>query len=325
MRHLPRVASFAVVVVTLFSLAGCGADRHDPLRPSASTSTGASGARPYLEEGAAAAVATANQSGFYPLTVGNAWRYATHFEVTLIDSAGNASRGPSESHVIDRVLDRVRSFPDREYIVEDSFERLPDGTRQYFQPILYRQDQAGLYELDSPPDVPGARPLASGDARARRAAAIAASFGGRVSTAAVIDLLDRMDRATGAAFAPAASHSPSVARGRPGGVLSDEITRLSYPMHPGTHWVIRADPLFDSTVEAIEAIDEPAGRFTGARIRIHSDVFGPRDNVHTWYGRDGYLRLTAHLEGVATDDTGRPVGTFLSDIREDLIALHLVR
>jgi hypothetical protein len=128
-------------------------------------------------------------------------------------------------------------------------------------------------------------------------------------------LLARLDHATGAALA---------ARSR-GGVLDHEITRLAYPLHPGAHWVIRADPRFESTVMSLGPIDEPAGRFAGARIRVDSDVFGPRDRVELRYGRDGVLGLSAHLEGVATDESGNVIGIMVAEQRQDLAALTLRR
>src|SRR6185503_21276890 len=49
-------------------------------------------------------------------------------------------------------------------------------------------------------------------------------------------------------------------RGRPGGALEGEITRLRYPLHPGARWTIRESPLFTAVVEDQEILDLPAGR-----------------------------------------------------------------
>src|SRR5436190_23469593 len=87
-----RASTRAIASLALLVLIGCGIDRHDPLRPTDASLR----ARPFVEEGAASALATANSSGFYPLVIGNAWTYATRFEITLIDSAGNASLGDAE-------------------------------------------------------------------------------------------------------------------------------------------------------------------------------------------------------------------------------------
>ncbi|HTM57805.1 MAG TPA: hypothetical protein VL123_05260 [Candidatus Udaeobacter sp.] len=323
-------AVIASMILAPILLSGCGVDRRDPLRPIASSRSDASLSRPFAEEGAGTPTplaASAEAGGFYPLSIGNAWTYDTRFEMTLIDSAGNAFRGPAESHVIDRSLTGTISSLDREYVQETSFQRVPGGPSQILAPVFYRQDRSGLYELDLVPPGTPARPMTSADLRSRRAAAIAASLGGRVSAVSVMNLLDRIDRATGVAFGAtaAASHAPTLAGGRPGGVLPDEITRLQYPLRPGQHWVIRGDPLFESTVEAMESVDEPAGRFNGARIRINSDLFGANDRVHTWYGRDGFLKLSAHVEGIATDEAGNVIGRLLSDMSEDLSAIVLVK
>ena len=102
----PRVATLVTAVFLALAVAACGVDRRNPLRPSASSSADPIHARPAIGAGTVTNGALAGGSetggGFYPLAIGNAWTYDSRFEITLMDSAGNALSGESESDVIDR-------------------------------------------------------------------------------------------------------------------------------------------------------------------------------------------------------------------------------
>ena len=58
-------------------------------------------------------------------------------------------------------------------------------------------------------------------------------------------------------------------------------------------------------------------------IRISSELSGPDDHVHVWYGRAGFLKLVAHFESDATDPDGNVIGRFIADESEDLLELAL--
>ncbi len=110
----------------------------------------------------------------------------------------------------------------------------------------------------------------------------------------------------------------------PGGPLSEEITRLRYPLRPGASWTVREDPFFGSTVEAMEVVKLPPGRFPAARIRMKSEFYGPNDRVRLWFGRSGELGHQYHLEASATDYMGNVIGTILFDETEMLTDIDLV-
>jgi len=109
------------------------------------------------------------------------------------------------------------------------------------------------------------------------------------------------------------------------GPLSGEIALLRYPLAPSKTWHVREDPLFVYTVEGQESLDLPAGSFTGWRIRIDSDLFGPDVLAHVWYGRDGLLQLQAHVVGQITDENGNVIGTIVSDQVQSLSEISLVK
>ena len=116
-----------------------------------------------------------------------------------------------------------------------------------------------------------------------------------------------------------------VLQGPPGGVLPDEITLLKYPLHPSQEWTIRDDPFYVfGAVEAHEVLDLPPGRMNGYKIRIDNGLFGPSDWGYVWYGRDGYLGLTAHLETEILDPNGNPMGALVFDEHTLLESLDLV-
>lgn len=319
----PRDAALPLVLLATLAIGGCGVDRNNPLRPTVSSPGNPGVARSAVESRAITLgrnVPSGTAEGgaaFYPLAIGNSWSYATSFQFTVLDSAGNVLEAFDDAGTSDRSLTGLASIFGRDYVEEDWIDHNSSQPDPIPFAVFYRQDRAGLYEADPPftsvATMPARPAYAAIGPASRRGAAILKAFHGRVSRDAVDALLARLDHVTGGAFAT---------RSR-GGVLDHEITRLSYPLHPGAHWVIRADPRFESTVERFGPIDEPAGRFVGARIRIDSEFFGPRDHVELRYGRDGFLGLSAHLEGIATDEAGNVIGTTVVEQRQDLTALAL--
>jgi hypothetical protein len=93
----------------------------------------------------------------------------------------------------------------------------------------------------------------------------------------------------------------------------EDLTRLLYPVQVGKEWTIRPDPLFATSVEALESLDLPGGDQEAYRLRITSDLFGANDSALLWYGTDGFLGHSFHLEAVVIDSYGDPIGTMLWD------------
>jgi hypothetical protein len=265
-----------------------------------------------------------NKGRFYPLAIGNVWFYSRVFSLD-----GEIT---STSQITQELVGHEELFG-RTYVLEESrlTESAFGGTRVFTTWVRFRQDRAGLYEaIKQPPTTTGGRPSPKGDGRNITLAAGQSGVDWLVSKvapgdqfaayrAALIRNLELhemiRDLARSASFATAASP--------PGGPKTEEITRLRYPLHPGQSWTIRESPFFGSTVEQREILALPVGRRAAWRIRIDSELFGPDDEVYLWYSRCGRLGLYARLEGVAMDENGDVIGTFVTEENELLEGLDL--
>jgi len=198
----------------------------------------------------------------------------------------------------------------------------------------YRQDATGLYVADvatSEPPVLDAGSGQTGSVASKQGASAAR----RTLPAGISARLPKAERDAYAiawerlqarmADVRSLARFDAATVGPPGGILSGEITRLRYPLHPRAAWVIRSEPLFTSTVEAAEPLDLPAGNFPAWRIRLGSGLFGPDDTAHVWYSRSGQLALRYHLVGIATDIDGNEIGRLVADWDEVLSNLALVK
>jgi hypothetical protein len=92
--------------------------------------------------------------------------------------------------------------------------------------------------------------------------------------------------------------------GRAGEAASDERELLHYPLHVGSSWQVR--PVFEVfwTVEALQVLSTPAGKFPAWEIDVSIYLANPGDFAKVWYGRAGRLayRLHADLGGGFTGD-----------------------
>lgn len=223
----------------------------------------------------------------------------------------------------------------RFYTVELTTQTTLGGVSTYW--VLYRQDHSGLYEADVVDQTPPCVEVsamgtghARGPAPSDRAAwdALAARISEPTRLAACRAAWEKLqarvaathDALVGLVPGPA---SPAASRG----LMSNEITRLRYPLAPKQRWVIRSDPLFSvsAVVEGGEALHLPAGLFPSVRIRLLSPQYGRNDVVRYWYGRDGFLKLQEHFESVTVvDEEGRPVDVWSFDVLQVLDGLWLV-
>ena len=245
------------------------------------------------------------QGEFYPLSIGNTWTYTG--ERSMRFGAGPAY---TLSRDETRTITGTEELFGREYMLEEQFIIAgsvfgEDDTITYW--LRHRQDRAGLYEADvAMSDPPGEdseaasltgrdlnTDLGTWDELWRRSVdgleyidpevierAKIAHF---IKINAVNELLGRR---TGSALLS----------GPPGGILPDEIQRLRYPLHPEQEWIIRDSPLFYSIVEGMDVLDLPAGRINGWRVFIYNEFLDDNDIVHFWFGRQGFLAMTVHLE-----------------------------
>jgi hypothetical protein len=164
---------------------------------------------------------------------------------------------------------------------------------------LWRQDRSGLFLYQSDVSSPSA-PLAARALRGLDATQVAAF------DRALRNIAAKRDAAQG--LGPPAELSTRRNGSTFRGVGPHEITFLRYPLRPGATWEGR--PGFNVwTVEALEPIASPAGRFHSARLRIEvPDFFGPDDTARTWWGMPGEVKREYHLFGDATDENGTVIG-----------------
>jgi hypothetical protein len=315
-RRHPAISSLAGATILLALALGCSRDLPQaPDLQSAPTLAGGQNAP------------TTGNGVYFPLGQGNEWHAVGKARFVTVDLSG-APIGESiaEDDYL-RTIDGTEERFGRVYtLMREVFTESVDGGApdEATNWVRYRQDASGLYEADVDPSTPpGGEPPAVLAAAARaRTRSMPEHLAGSVSVdhrAAFQAAWERL-RARGDAIREAV-------RGPGGGPVrtaeENEITRLRYPLHPGQAWVVRADPEFTSSVEAVENLDIAAGRFTSHRIRIESGLFGPNDRVHLWMSRSGQLALAYHLEIDATDQDGNVIGRVTNDYQDELHDLNL--
>lgn len=328
-RRVPTAHHGVIPAILAAIISGCATPLDSPTAPSISSDRLAGLNRSAGSESWSGGTGFRWKGGFYPLQLGNHWLYRKQLIIAVIPNEGDVPPPFELNSAIDRELICVERRDERDYVVEQAEEQDPYQT--YRSWIRFRQDRTGLYEADvSIRDLPscvvakvstssGRRGVTLADlARrmdelipvgppARQAAFRAAAQRLRERLAIVDAALSRM---TGAS-----SQTTGLGNSGPG-----ELTRLRYPLHPGARWIIRDEPgaTFVASVEGTDVLDLPPGRLRGYRIRISSELFGPADVVHVWYGRSGYLQLVVHIESDAMDSSGAIYGRVVADQREKL-------
>lgn len=258
----------------------------------------------------------------YPLAVGNRWNYTIHTRSTIV-----APSGPQEPSDYDypwtAEITDTQHLGTRDYFLQAEFNPIEvgpnPGPRSGFR---MRQDQSGLFELDSPvfsaavrSDEAGSEPLA-----ATLSAYVDRTFTDITQRAAFERAALRLARQVRMLRRDALGAAPAA----PGGPDPFEISLLRYPLFMGAQWIVRDSPRFARTVVARERVTLPAGSFSAWRLRNTSELFGPNDRVWLWYASAGLVRLTAHLETQATDESGNPIGLLRYDSDQQLVRVHLV-
>ena len=280
-----------------------------------------------------------NHGDFFPLELGNRWQYERMFGVIVVPDGEEPQPPMTVRASIETELTGTEILFGTSYVLME--RRWDEGDRQGTNWYRYRQDRSGLFEADVSIVQPPASGLRVLSTAGESGAPESDAWDGMVRSTLVVELGRRgahpcLRRALDEALARHAMvrdavravgrtvESDPAKAGRPGGQLAQEITRLRYPLHPGATWTIRANPLVTATVEGAENLAIDAGRFMSWRIRIDwPGSFGPRDRVVVWFGRCGELQFAAHLEGIATDENGQPIGTVISDEREVVTEIEL--
>lgn len=315
MKPCPRLTASLLGSLLLLSLlgAGCSPSRMPTMSPVEGDGPASAALTRAVDEPSAAG------AGFYPLALGNTWHFAGRLTVTEYPANAPPSVDLDQARAVTTDLTCVETRNGRDYVVERSLT-LVAGV-EYTDYVRMREDGAGLFEADIASDTP---PDCAGDAAVamRGPGAPGPGRGGDPADALEAGLrgLDaaRRERVS-AALRDAWSRlgvvrellpGPS-AYGRPGdGVGAGELTRLRYPLRPGQRWYIRDEPgfRFESIDDGVISLATPVGRFPAHQIRVVPPVLGPNDFVITYYGRSGFLGVTAHFESVSTDEGGNVTG-----------------
>ena len=266
------------------------------------------------------------QQSFFPLAIGNSWHAASDDHLATIPTGGGPPIDEMTIHTdITRDLTGTEDISGllytlmRETLVSTSPAN-PGGST-YTTWVRYRQDANGLYESDVT-GPPASSNVVAAAVAVRSGAEFPASLRARVPAARVA----AYEKAWGAlqrkisALRDVAADPLSATD-----VASGEITRLDYPLHPGASWTVRQDPHFSSTVEGLEQLSIPAGRFNAYRIRIDNEFLGPEDAVHLWMGRSGQLQFRYRLVQTVTDEDGNEIGEFVATHDEVVDSVSLVR
>ena len=316
-----------VVIPLLIALPGCST----PLEPTTSPSTAVdTGRSPLAAVGAATGTGGALPKGaLFPLQLGNRWHYVDETRIQVVQNGEVIGVSTVFTRQSEREMVCVEQHPEGEYVVE----RITDTSRDLLGVTWtrYRQDVGGLYELDIPLDVPPVCPVplpSPGRERPTAAAMLPDPvMSGRspAELAAYHVAVVRLRERVATIHALLRSAPPQLDLRLPGSARPGEMTRLRYPLRFKSHWIIGDAPNWlTADVVGVDALDLPAGRATGYRIRMRSNLYGPADVVHLWYGGVGYLQLVGHFEVDAVDQSGAVIGRALMDEREQLTELHLV-
>ena len=311
---------------SLVLLSGCG--RQTPTSPVAVNG---------YAFGASDRLAPALQGAFFPLAIGNHWHATSEFHFVIVPLQGPPLGEMTIHGDVARVLVGTETIFGRPYVVMEETTLESDLPPEESQPltdwIRYRQDATGLYEADvdisTPPVFDGAErpaPLA-GAANVGMQRNVTDRIMSSVPAEQVSAFASALERVRQKAeMVQSAFHRGVLPQGvRSGGLLSGEITRLRYPLRPGAAWTIRPDPLFTASVEGVEALDLPAGRFSSYRIRFDSEFFSSPDVVHIWVSRSGQLAFRYHFESNATDVDGNELGKAMTDYDEVVDEVALAR
>jgi hypothetical protein len=315
------IPSWFLVSFVLLATVVTGCARPTPNAPPSSRAN-ASAMGSFLSAG--------GSGGYFPLQIGNRWHAESDFRSTLTTPDGGTGTFTIHANIMREIIG-TETLAGRAYVVEQTVTDEEDAFGPFNSWIRYRQDAAGLYEADvdisQPPVLDSGRSAGPINAALPEARDLPMRLAERLSAdqldayQAAWDVLQKRIVAIRSVHALASGNGAT----HPGGVLADELTRLAYPLRPGATWVIRADPLFGSIVEANGNVVVPAGKFAASQIRITIDGLGPNDVVREWFSRSGQLAFRYHIESVATDVDGNPIGTVSADYDETLRDFSLVR
>jgi hypothetical protein len=339
---LPALERTRAIVLALFTFALAGCAGEDPMGP-VTLEDGLSSPQGAVQSFAGDDAVPEEECHtrpqvreFYPLKVGNSWRYSHLLRLTTTGTG--SGEDPLEFHAtVDRELIGTESLSERQYVVEE--ERFIEGDQPedtFLAWTRYRQDRQGLYYLNictcTPPDlegdaeVPVVAARLNTEATSRPASDV---FRGRVSRNFSAPFARAWERHASllAKAKNALSVAPQAIDGarKPGGPDEDENQLLRYPLRPGSSWVVSTEIGLTWTVEQLVLLRLPAGRFPAYRIRVRFPGLSATDRLYIWYGPAGRLAHRIHATTEVTDDQGNPIGTFVADEIQKLESLSIAR
>jgi hypothetical protein len=302
-----RIPSGAICTAFVLALSGCSGESSVP--------SGLESAEVFRGRAFSAAESPASGGEFYPLAIGNRWHYSHSLSI-------QAGSSPPEvfTSEIDREIVGTETRVGLTYVLEE--ERFIDGVGNPTSWwTRWRQDREGLHYYDICRCEPPTSETAFTERRAPGISTHQAVFPGRDQFVARGTPKDQGEReAVWEALAErvarwrlALSRAPvALAPARTSeGAATNEVRLLHYPLHPGGSWVVRPDFL-RWTVDGVESLETPAGRFPAYRIRV---TFAESDDeIYIWYGRSG--RLGHHIRGrvEGTDEDGNPIIYMIEEI-----------
>jgi hypothetical protein len=264
---------------------------------------------------------TGGPNFFFPLEVGNHWRYARSFTATILSGEDEPPMTLVDMRFQDdRELVCVEPRDGRDYLAMHIVSATPTLSNEAWE--RYRQDRSGLYQAYVPYWIPaacthGARHQAEDTEDAiGTSALVRVAILAKVNAdqqAAVLAAWDRMEARASASPSPRAATSPG----------AGEITVLPYPLHTGARWRFRTtqNVPFEAVVEGQEILNLSIGRVPSWRIRLVGFLMDPGDRYYVWFGREGLLKRSFHSEGPLRP----PLGVVVSENHEELVGLSLRR
>ncbi len=314
-----------LALLTILSLplaAGCRRYATSTTQPFAGSGAGSffSGGQDPGDEPAAVSQRMLRREASYPLAVGNRWDYDLHARITTIPDQGDPTVSERDDFWSSELV-ALATIGARDYFLQSEYDPRVAAAPQPPQFAL-RQDRSGLYNLDLMRLTTASRDQpVSGAAQA-------------VMTATILALDHALESAPQrAAFQAAARRAAErlvrmEQAGRGGSYAtsdaeSGEITLLRYPLHVGARWLVRESPRFARVVVGRDDLMLPIGHVSAWNLRGLSELYGPRDEVHFWYGRAGLVRIRVHAEADAVDDTGAIIGRAIGEFDQVLSKLTL--
>lgn|SRR6266850_996514 len=294
-----------VYLAALLAVLATGCAKHSPVGPISQGALGASQGR----------IRTAGfgSGSFYPLSVGNKWTFSGGGSARVVTGGGSP---PYEdfhfAFTESRELIGTTHHEGTAYAVEEQVHHeIPERASGPF--VLWsrmRQDRGGLFALDTllqaPPPMDGAVHVAVAGPVSNQTLRIEPGLWrhGGASDAWLDRFADRVELFRESARGIMGRR---VVAGTPSGL---ELKFLVYPLHPGLAWSTRPDFPWPVSVDGMEALDTPAGKFPAYRISVNPGGTTVHEGewIYIWYSRYGFLGYSIHTFDEVTDPDGQPTG-----------------